>query len=104
MRLSTLIATALPFLLLAALLASVIISPRTQSSSVTDNTAVAYQTVQDLPLVAVNAPIPQLVDEMTTQLVKDLRQSSTASCAWMSSSLRMPYFSFAKPRLSTNGI
>ncbi len=102
--LTPLTATSLPFLLLAAILVSVILAPRTQSGAAIDNTAVAHQAVRNLPLVVVNATIPNPIDATTTQLVKDLARSSAASCTWMSSSLRMPYFSFAKPRLSTNGI
>lgn len=104
MRLSTLTATALPFLLLAVMLASIIISPRIHSDTIGRTNPATIQHVQQFPAVVVNAPTRHTVPTMAGHLVSDLSQSSTASCSWMTDGLRMPYFSFAKPLLSTDGI
>lgn len=104
MRLSTLSVTALPFVLLAAMLASVVAAPRLQSNITTESEPTTVYTVRNLPPVVVNAPASQAKNAISTQLVRELRNTSAASCAWMTGSLRMPYFSFATPRLSTNGI
>ncbi|MGB8636274.1 MAG: hypothetical protein WCD66_12925 [Rhodanobacteraceae bacterium] len=104
MRLSTITVTALPFLLLVAMLASIVVSPRIHSDTIGRTNPATIQHVQQFPAVVVNAPTRHPVPSMAGHLVSDLSQSSAVSCSWMTDGLRMPYFSFAKPLVSTDGI
>ncbi len=104
MRLSTFTATALPFLLLAAMLASIVIAPRIHSDTIGRASPATIQHVQQMPTVVVYAPTRDPAPTISGHLVSNLSQPSAASCSWMTSGLRMPYFSFAKPLLSTDGI
>lgn len=104
MRLSTLTVTALPFVLLAAMLTSIVVSPRLQSHAASHDTRFNSQPVTELPLVRVNATIGKPVNSLTDGLARQWVQSASLNCAWIGNDLRMPYFSFAKPLLTTHGI
>lgn len=103
MRLPTLTITALPFILLAAMLVSIVVAPRLQSNTTSHNVDLVSQPVTQLATVVVNAPTTA-VNARSDKLADQWQQSAISNCAWTGSELRMPYFSFAKPILTTRGI
>ncbi len=107
MRLSHVAPAALPFVLLLALLATLVLSPRLHSSPKPHaSTRATADHIPTLATVRVTAPASLMVGgNVASPLAFASMTGATvrSSWPWMRSELWMPYFSFAAPRADRTG-